>query len=181
MTIDDCINIQPGEFSGYLNDAVLKTVFYGTMHGEDIWMNNGIEKEVWVPLFIKEFCTHHIPYIYLNRYKRLSYKEDEDNFVVSFSDGVESIGKTKTITKNGMVLKSGNDVILPLTEDNKTFIAYSENGRNGEWNIPDAELRRAKVYNITADGNEYICDVTVSDNKIRLSLKPGQAVALKFE
>lgn len=181
MTIDDCINIQPSEFSGYLNDAVLKTVFYGTMHGEDIWMNNGNEKDVWVPLFINEFCTHHVPYIYLNRYKRLSYKEDEGNFVVSFSDGVQSIGKTKTITKNGIVLKSGNDVILPLTEDNKIFIAYSENGRKGEWNIPDAEFINAKVYKITADGNEYICDTTVTNNKIQLSLEPGQAVAVKFE
>jgi hypothetical protein len=111
----------------------------------------------------------------------LSYKEDEGNFVVSFSDGVQSIGKNKTITKNGIVLKSGNDVILPLTEDNKIFVAYSENGRKGEWNIPDAELTNAKVYNITADGNEYICDATITDKIIQLSLEPGQAVVVKFE
>ncbi len=179
MTIDDCINVQPEQFSGYLNDAVLKTVFYGTMHGEDIWMNNGIEKEVWVPLFIKEFCTHHVPYIYLNRYKRLSYKEDDRNYIVSFSDGVESTGKTKSITKNGVVLKQGNDVILPLTEDNKVFVAYSESGKDGEWYIPDAEFEKASVYNITADGNEYIGDVSVTDEKISLSLKAGQAAAIK--
>lgn len=179
MTIDDCINVQPEQFSGYLNDAVLKTVFYGTMHGEDIWMNNGIEKEVWVPLFIKEFCTHHVPYIYLNRYKRLSYKEDDGNYIVSFSDGVESTGKTKSITKNGVVLKQGNDVILPLTEDNKVFVAYSESGKDGEWNIPDAEFKKASVYNITADGNEYIGDVSVTDKKISLSLKAGQATVIK--
>lgn len=179
MTIDDCINVQPEQFSGYLNDAVLKTVFYGTMHGEDLWMNNGIEKEVWVPLFIKEFCTHHVPYIYLNRYKRLSYKEDDGNYIVSFSDGVESTGKTKSITKNGVVLKQGNDVILPLTEDNKVFVAYSESGKDGEWNIPDAEFKKASVYNITADGNEYIGDVSVTDKKISLSLKAGQATVIK--
>ncbi|MBR2885723.1 MAG: hypothetical protein IKK63_09405 [Clostridia bacterium] len=179
MTIDDCINVQPEQFSGYLNDAVLKTVFYGTMHGEDIWMNNGIEKEVWVPLFIKEFCTHHVPYIYLNRYKRLSYKEDDGNYIVSFSDGVESTGKTKSITKNGVVLKQGNDVILPLTEDNKVFVAYSESGKDGEWYIPDAEFEKASVYNITAEGNEYIGDVSVTDEKISLSLKAGQAAAIK--
>jgi hypothetical protein len=179
MTIDDCISIQPFEFSGYLNDAVLKTVFYGTMHGEDIWMNNGIEKDVWVPLFIKEFCTHHIPYIYLNRHKRLSYKEDDGNYIVSFSGVVESTGKTKSITKNGALLKQGNDVILPLTEDNKIFIAYSESGKDGEWNIPDAEFEKASIYNITADGNEYIGDVTVTDKKIPISLKAGQAVTIK--
>ncbi len=179
MTIDDCISIQPEEFSGYLNDSVLKTVFYGTMHGEDIWMNNGIEKEVWVPLFIKEFCTHHVPYIYLNRYKRLSYREDDGNYIVSFSDGVESTGKTKSITKNGVVLKQGNDVILPLTEDNKVFVAYSESGKDGEWYVPDAEFEKASVYNITAEGNEYIDDVSVSDEKISLSLRAGQAAAIK--
>lgn len=179
MTIDDCINIQPERFSGYLNDSVLKTVFYGTMHGEDIWMNNGNEKEVWVPLFIREFCTHHIPYIYLNRYKRLSYKEDDGNYIVSFSDGVESTGKTKSITKNGVVLKKGNDVILPLTEDNRIFVAYSENGKDGQWNIPDAAFEKAGVYNITENGNEYIGDVTVTDKKIPLKLSAGQAVAIK--
>ncbi len=109
----------------------------------------------------------------------MSYKEDEGNFVVSFSDGVESAGKTKTITKNGVVLKRGNDVILPLTEDNKIFVAYSENGRKGEWNIPDAEFEKASVYNITAEGNEYIGDVLVTDKKISLSLKAGQAAAIK--
>lgn len=181
MTIDDCINVQPEQFSGYLNDKILKTVFYGTMHGEDIWMNNGIEKDVWVPLFIREFCTHHVPYIYLNRYKRLSYIEDEDNYIVSFSDGVESRGKTKTITKNGTVLKAGDDVILPLTEDNKTYVVYSSDGKTGEWYIPDADFTKAKVYNITADGNEFIEDIIVEDKKITLSLRAGQAVVIKGE
>jgi hypothetical protein len=181
MTIDDCMNISPEQFSGYLNDAVLKTVFYGTMHGEDIWMNNGNDEDVWVPLFIREFCTHHVPYIYLNRYKRLSYKEDDGNYIVRFSDGVESTGRTKTITQNGIVLKHGNDVILPLTENNKIYVAYSENGRDGKWNIPDAEFEKASVYNITQNGNEYICDVTVTDKKIQLNLKSGQAVAIKAE
>lgn len=178
MTIDDGIRIQPSQFSGYLNDAVLKTVFYGTMHGEDIWMNNGIDSKVWVPLFIKEFCTHHIPYTYLNRYQRLGYEEDDGNYIVRFSDGVESMGKTKTITKNGIVLKSGNDVILPLTEDNKLFAAFSEDGKDGEWNIPDAAFEKAGVYNITHNGNEYIGEVAVEDKKIALSLKAGQAVAI---
>lgn len=45
-----------------------------------------------------------------------------------------------------------------------------ENGRKGEWNLPDAEFTNAKVYNITADGNEYICDVIVTDNKFSSAL-----------
>ena len=179
MTIDDCINIPADEFSGYLNIEPLRNVFYGTVHGEDIWMNNGIEKDVWVPMFIKQFCTMQVPYTYLNRYKRLSYTGNgEEGYVVTFSDGVETCGNELSITKNGIELKKGYDVILPLTEDNKTFIAYSENGKEGEWNIPDADFVEASVYNITADGNEYIGDVTVKDKKISLNLRPAQAVAV---
>ena len=178
-TIDECMEYEPSLYSGYFKDEALRSVFYSSMHGEDIWMNNGIDKDVWVPLFIKEFCTMQLPFTYLNRYKRLSYVEDDGNYIVCFSDGVESTGKTKTITKNGNILKSGNDVILPLTEDNKLLIAYSENGKDGEWNIPDAEFTEAKIYNITSDGNEYICDINVTDKKILLNLKAGQAVAIR--
>ena len=180
MTIDDCINIQASEFSGYLNIEPLRNVFYGAVHGEDIWMNNGIEKEVWVPIFIRQFCTVQVPYTYLNRYKRLSYTgNDEEGYTVTFSDGVQSCGNELSITKNGVELKKGCDVILPLTEDNKVFIAYSENGKDGEWSVPDADFEKASVYNVTADGNEYIGEVTVADKKIKLSLKAGQAVAIK--
>lgn len=179
MDIEDCINIQASEFSGYLNVEALRNVFYGTVHGEDIWMNNGIEKDVWVPMFIKQFCTMQVPYAYLNRYKRLSYTgNSEDGYVVTFSDGVETCGNKLSITKNGIELKNGYDVILPLTDDNKIFIAYSENGKDGEWNIPDAVFDKAKVYNISAEGNEYLFDIAVKDKKIALNLKAKQAVAI---
>ena len=179
-TMDECMEIEPSLYSGYLHDKTLRDVFYSSMHGEDIWMNNGIDKAVWVPLFIKEFCTMQLPFTYLNRYRRMSYKGNKlTGYTVSLSEGVESVGKSKSISKNGIELKKGNDLILPLTEDNKIFIAYSEKGKDGEWNIPDAEFEKASVYNITADGNEYIGDVIVTDKKITLSLKPGQAVAVK--
>lgn len=80
--------------------------------------------------------------------------------------------------KNGIELKNGYDVILPLTDDNKIFIAYSENGKDGEWNIPDAVFDKAKVYNISAEGNEYLFDIAVKDKKIALNLKAKQAVAI---
>ena len=45
--------------------------------------------------------------------------------------------------------------------------------------LPTRNLKKASVYNITADGNECIGDVLVTDKKISLSLKVGQAVAIK--
>ncbi len=184
VSMQECIDVPPALYSGHLNDKAQMPVFYGTMHGEDIWMKYGTDAEKWAPAFIKEFCTYHLPYVYLNRYKRLSYTENPDaeyekKYTVFFSDGVVSRAADRSIAKNDMVLKTENDVILPLTEDNKTFVAYSENGRNGMWNVPDADFVQADVYNITADGNEYIGDVSVADKKICLDLKAGQAVVIK--
>lgn len=183
VSMKECMEISPSLYGGHINDKALMSVFYGTMHGEDIWQKYGTDSADWAPAFIKEFCTYHVPYTYLNRYKRLSYTEDPDaeyekKYTVNFSDGVVSKAEDLSITKNGIVLKKGNDVILPLTEDNKIFVAYSENGKDGEWNIPDADFTAAKVYNITGNGNEYICDVTLTDKKISLCLKAGQGVAI---
>ena len=180
MTIDDCMKTPPSLFSGYLNKKPLNNVFYGTMHGENIWMENGTEKDKWVPLFVKEFCTMQLPYMYLNRYKRVSYKGNGlFGYTVTFSNGVVSKGSDKSISKNGLTLKKGCDIILPLNEDNKLFIAYTEKGYDGKWNMPDAEFTRARVYNITADGNEYAFDVTVESKTVEMKLKAGQAVVIE--
>lgn len=183
MSMKECMEIPPSLYSGQLNDGALKSVFYGTMHGEEIWRKYGNDAADWAPAFIKDFCTFQMPYSYLNRYKRLSYTENPDvenekKYTVTFADGVVSSGEERSITKNGIVLKKGNDVILPVSDDNKIFIAYSENGRSGEWNMPDADFTRASVYNVTYDGNEYICDADVTDGKLSLELKAGQAVVI---
>lgn len=183
VSMKECIEIPPSVYSGHLNDKAQMPVFYGTMHGEDVWMKHGPDAENWAPAFIKEFITYHVPYVYLNRYKRLSYTENPDaeyekKYTVNFADGVVSKAEDLSISKNRIILKKGNDVILPLTEDNKTFVAYSENGKDGEWNVPDADFTEAKVYNITPYGNEYICDVAVTDKKITLSLNAGQCVVI---
>ena len=180
MTIGDCMKTEPSLYSGFLNKKVLNRVFYGALHAEDIWMEKGTEKENWVPSFIKGFCTMQLPYMYLNRHKRISYSGNRlFGYTVSFSEGVKSRGADKSISKNGITIKKGGNVILPLTEDNSCFIAYSEKGYSGVFPMPDAEFSAAKVYNITADGNEFIGDMRITDKKIILSLKAGQAVVVK--
>ena len=179
MTIEDMMTIDPALFSGHPTEGRLGRAFYGSMHGEDIWMKNGIG-DAWVAPFIKEFCTYQLPYFYLNRYERESYSEDENGELsVTFSDGVVSEGATGRISKNGAVLKDGNDVILPLDESNKVFIAYSENGKSGEWDVPDVAFTRGEVFKITADGNRFVSGVGVEDGKLSLDIKAGEAVVIK--
>ena len=184
MSIQDCMDSPPSLLSGYPVDSARYGVFCGTTRGEGIWKDIGIDAAKWGPVFIKDFCTNQLPYAYLNRYQRLSYTEDPDaeyakKYTVQFSDGVVSCSANGSITKNGVVLKQGNDVILPVTEDNETFIAYSENGRSGKWNLPDCPFTEAAVFEITPEGNRFMEKTTVRDGQIELELAPGQGVAIK--
>lgn len=183
VSMRECIDIPPALYSGHLNDPAQMKVFYGAMHGEDIWRKHGPRAEDWAPAFLREFCTYHLPYVYLNRYQRLRYEEDpsaeaEDRYTVYFADGVVSRAADLSIRKNGAILKLGGDVLLPLDEDNEVFIAYSDKGRSGAWDIPDAAFETADVYEITAEGNVPCGEAAVRDGKIGLTVKPGQALAV---
>ncbi len=179
MTPEECVSIPPSLYGGHLTDSALGAVFYGTMHGEDIWMSHGIRPEDWVPAFLREFCTYQLPYLYLNRYARTGIEKQADgSYIARFSDGVETRGADRSIRKNGIVVKQGGNVILPLTDDNRTYIVYSADGFSGRWNLPDAAFTSGKVYEITADGNRFLAPLMVEDGGITLSLKPGEAVVI---
>jgi hypothetical protein len=180
MTPQECIDIPPSVYSGHLTDVNLRNVFYGNVQGEDIWISKGIDPKVWVPIFTKRYFTEQVPYQYLNRYNRQKIEQVEDGTYIAYWDnGIVSYGKDLKIEKNGIVLKDKYNVILPLSEDNKTFVAYSEEGKNGEWNMPDAEFNKAAIHEITENGNIFIENKEITDKKICLDLKPGQALAIK--
>lgn len=184
-------NMQPGDFmtyppevfTGFPTDEDLRYVFYGLMHGEDIWMENGHDEKEWSDEFIKQFCLIQVPYFYLNRYRRERLEKHGDgSFTGYFSDGVKSDGKTKTITKNGVTVKDGeNALLLPLGETGRKFIAYSENGKTGKWDIPDAEDGEASVFRITPDGNVPAGKTSIRGGKVTLSVGSGEAYALITE
>ena len=121
--------------------------------------------------------------MYLNRYQRLRYEEDpsaepENRYTVYFSGGVVSRAADLSIRKNGAILKQGGDALLPLDEGNEIFIAYSDEGKSGEWDIPDAAFDAADVFEITPEGNVPCGEAAVRDGKIALTVKPGQALAV---
>ena len=181
MTAEDCMKIPPSLYSGHLTDPKLLAVFYGGMHGEDIWMKHGADPADWAPEFLRQFCTLQLPYFYLNRYERQRCTEDDGGYTVYLSDGVVSRGKEGRITKNGDVLKDGDDVLLPLDAENRTFIAYSENGRTGDWAIPDAAFAAADVYELTADGSIPRGRVRIANGTVGLNVPKGRALLLKNE
>ncbi len=179
ITAQECVEIPPALYSGHLTDPKQLAAFYGAMHGEDIWMDKSIDPKDWAGEFLYQFCTLQLPYFYLNRYERLELITQTQGYVVNFSSGVVSNGIKQEITKEGAVIKSGGDVILPLDDDNTLFIAYSKDGRNGAWNIPDASFEKAEVSEITPDGNIPAGTAAVEAGRIQLDVKPGQALAVR--
>lgn len=179
MTVQDCMDVPPSLYSGHLNVPSLLSAFYGAMHGEEIWRKYGNKAADWAPEFIRQFCTLQLPYFYLNRYDRLRYEENGENYKVYFFGNIVSDGETKSIYKDGIAIKQGGDVLLPLDKECKTFIAYSENGKSGEWNIPDAAFENCEVFEITPEGNGYLGTAEIKDGKISIDVKPGQAIVIK--
>ena len=179
MTAEDCLKIPASVYSGHLTDKKLLAAYYGAMHGEDIWRKHGIDKKDWAGVFLREFALLQLPYFYLNRYARQSYKEENGDYTVYFSEGVISSGKDGRITKNGAVLKDGGNVLLPLSADNSTFFAYSENGRSGEWDIPDADFSLAQITSVTTDGNVPLGEVNIINGIVYIDINPGQAIVLR--
>lgn len=179
LTAEECMQIPPALYSGHLTDPKLLAVFYGAMHGEDIWMKHGVRTEDWADEYLFQFCTLQLPYFYLNRLERQTLQPDGDGWRVTFSGGVESRGESGRITKDGAVLKDGTDVLLPLDKDCRTFIAYSKDGKSGDWAIPDAAFSCADIWRITPDGNVPLGKAEIKNGIVRLTVQPGQALALK--
>ena len=177
MTAEDCIKIPPALYSGHVTDSKLGA-FYGAMHGEDIWMEHGTAPENWTGEFLRQFCTLQLPYFYLNRLQRLRCTETDGEYTVYFSENVVSSGKDGRITKNGVILKLGGDVLLPLDAANETFIAYSQNGRADEWNIPDAAFTLADAARVTPEGNVPCGVVEIKNGKVLLDVPAGAAIVL---
>jgi hypothetical protein len=178
VTAEECVKIPASLYSGHVTDRKL-SAFYGAMHGEDIWRTYGTDPDNWTPEFLKQFCTLQLPYFYLNRLQRMDVEEKNGEYTAVFSDGVVSSGKEGRITKNGVVLKEGGDVLLPLDADCKTFIAYSENGRSGEWNIPDAAFTHADVFSVSSAGNVPCGSAEIRNGNVQIDVPAGCAYVLK--
>ncbi len=179
ITARECMEIPVSLYSGHLTDPKQLDAFYGAMHGEDIWMKYGTEIKDWADEFLYQFCTLQLPYFYLNRCERLTLKEEEEGYTVGYLGGIVSCGPNKSISKNGIMLKQGDDVLLPLDKECAVFIAYSKQGKSGTCNIPDAGFENAELYEITPEGEIPAGEAGITGGKIMLDVKPGKAILIK--
>ena len=143
------------------------------MHGEDILTTDNPH---WVEDFLHQFATLQVPYHFLCAHKRLAIDGCGSNLHCTFSDGIESFGKTQTITQNGMVRKEGDTLLLPLLQKKGQYIAYSKTGDSRTWHIPEAVGRSAQVYVITENGNAFVNTLPIGNGELTLQIEPRQAL-----
>lgn len=183
LTPQELIDTPPSVYcGGEYREKKYNKLFYGNMHGEDI-ISDSIKKgnKNWSEEFIHRFATYQVPCHFLNSHKRLEINGKGNNLSCKFSENIVSYSKGEIITRDGKVIKDGDTLCLPFVHKEKQYIAYSKNGDSRVWNIFDNSISAARIYRITANGNEFVKETAVNNGEIELSLNPKTALLIICE
>lgn len=179
MTEKELVETPPSVYcGGEFREKKYNKLLYGNMHGEDIVTK---ENNNWAEDFIYRFATYQVPCHFLNSHKRLAINGKGSNLSCIFSDGIVSYAKGEKITLNNKLIKDGDTLFLPFVHKEKQYIAYSVKGDIRIWDIPEKNLKSAKIYRISENGNKLIKEIEILNNKIELFIKPKTALLIKFE
>lgn len=179
MTEKELVETPPSVYcGGEFREKKYNKLLYGNMHGEDIVTK---ENNNWAENFIYRFATYQVPCHFLNSHKRLAINGKGSNLSCIFSDGIVSYTKGEKITLNNKLIKDGDTLFLPFVHKEKQYIAYSVKGDIRIWDIPEKNLKSAKIYRISENGNKLIKEIEILNNKIELFIKPKTALLIKFE
>lgn len=155
----------------------LEWLVYGNLHGEDILMDR--EDGSWKQKFLKRFITYTVPHYYLNQFDRIQIKGSGNARRLYHTDGVISYVDGHRIEQGGKVLKSGNDLCLPETIRENSYLAYSESGGEQTWYLKGkaAHIRRLTSEGVT-DGEQI---ATIVNGALRWKTQPECAYQIEVE
>ena len=108
---------------------------------------------------------------------------DQNAKVVTYSDGLVADAVAKTVTKNGRLIRQGNDMLIPAVwvKESRELIAYSENGyAEMEWTLPEdwTDVQAVNAGRIKYYGVSETETIPVIDGKIKLSLTPKTMLSI---
>ena len=176
MTDRELIDISPEVYcGGEFREKRLDRIFYGNMHAEGDLLKDNAD---WVDDFLYRFATYQVPYHFLNRHKRLKFGRDKGGEYCAFADGIRSYGRHCRITQNGETLKYEDDVFLPYVHESGSYIAYSKGGYSGDRPV-NIQSGSAALFEITPDGLRPVGTAEIKNSKIRLTLRPKQALLIR--
>lgn len=179
LTPKELLETPPSVYcGGEFREKRYNRLFYGNMHGEDIVTK---DNQNWAAEFIHRFATYQVPYHFLNAHRRLAINGKGNQLSCTYSENIVSYAAGERITKNGRIVKDGNNLCLPFVHKEKQYIAYSQNGDSRVWDIFDENIATAKIYQITENGNAFLSEIAVSNQKIKLNIAPNTALLIVLE
>lgn len=173
--------LYPEHYAGGVLKGKYGKVFYGSLHGEELWRFNTGDPDAWHAEFLRQFATSTVPYFHLATLKKDKLVGYGNRTRMRYADGTVSCLRHQKITKNGITMKNGEDLLLPLPFKENAYIAYSKDGCDRAWTMTVAGRHAAAVYDITAKGPVFMERVPVNRGRLPLSIKPGQGLLVEFE
>lgn len=166
----------------YGEDAETVEILFGrSMWGEDLLTQRekyGLDhRPNWDAEFRLQFCTQTLPWMYQNTFERLTLS----NNIVTYSEGLYANANTRTVSRDGKLVRDKDDVFVPVTWKDNEVIAYSVNGyENRIWKFQkEFTANEVDVFTIDKTGRTKIhSNVDVSNGSITLTLNPGQMISI---
>lgn len=177
MTQDDFLRYPPQLLSGgALNmdlqrDKDLRYLFYENTGGENLF-NDEINADV----FLADFATRSLPYLFLNGYKRKEIRGKGKSRTAYFDGGIKTESADKSITKNGELLKIQNTVCMPAIWLENTYFAYSDQKIDHEFFIPSSEI---ELHFIKKDGTLFYKSIKSENKRYSIPFSEGNAYMIK--
>lgn len=173
--------VYPNQYAGGVLKGPYGKILYGNLHGEELWRSGGEDPDAWHGEFLRQFATYNIPYFHLATLKKEKLVGFGSRARMRYADGTVSHTREGKISKNGVLMKTGDDVFMPVPFLEGCRIAYSKNGCKRLWRMEPGRYAGAKLSEITAQGLRFIGEVPVKDNAVELDIAPGQGVLVELK
>ena len=170
----------PAYFGGGLpHDAAFADVFYGNIHGEELWFGDNLHGGGWAAQYLRQFCMIQLPYFWLNLHDRISVVNHADGSKTAYySDGIVSRGRDCTITMSGKTLKNDRRILLPVPWMQNAYLAYSDDTGEVAFAVPGGADGDYRLSVVTPQGLHARGTVSVTAETVSLSIGAGEALLL---
>lgn len=179
MTREEYVKIPPQLYGGGIyKDKRYANYLYGNMHGEDVIHPDQAD---WISNFLHAFATVQAPYHFLCRHRRLAIEGHGRNERCVFSDDIVSHNRDRKIVWGGDVMKERDTLFLPLVQKPKHWLAYSKEGDSRNWAVKEADVKKAEIYRITPQGNQFLRELQLNGGSLALQIGGGEALLVVFQ